>query len=240
MADPPPNAPPLVVPLIVEGPTDRQAQPVTLGIPFPRAALAPTDPLVLSGPDGESLDLQTQQLAHWPDGSVKWLLVDFLLPAGRGDLSLHRGVPGQPRQRLLVEESARLVIDTGAAVFHLDRQLIPGIRRVFLASREHADIAGLHIMLDDGGISLMAGDAAIESSGPLRLTVRYESVRSTRALVRFVARFCFFAGTGLVRLRLTLHNPRRAQHQGGLWDLGDPGSVLFRDLSVIIRMGGVP
>ena len=31
---------------------------------------------------------------------------------------------------------------------------------------------------------------------------------------------------------LTVHNPSRALHQNGFWDLGDPGSIEFRALSV--------
>ncbi|HUY91149.1 MAG TPA: hypothetical protein VMV10_20590 [Pirellulales bacterium] len=39
-----------------------------------------------------------------------------------------------------------------------------------------------------------------------------------------------------MRVRLTLHNPNRARHRGGLWDLGDPGSILFRDCSLLVLM----
>jgi hypothetical protein len=53
-----------------------------------------------------------------------------------------------------------------------------------------------------------------------------------------VARCCFFAGSGLVRFRLTVHNPNRARHLGGLWDLGDPGSQFFRDLSLRVGLKG--
>jgi hypothetical protein len=49
---------------------------------------------------------------------------------------------------------------------------------------------------------------------------------------RLVARASCFAGAGLLCLRLTLHNPRRSRHKAGLWDLGDPASLLFRELSL--------
>jgi hypothetical protein len=32
---------------------------------------------------------------------------------------------------------------------------------------------------------------------------------------------------GLVIVNATIHNPQRARHSGGLWDLGDPGSIYF-------------
>ena len=41
-----------------------------------------------------------------------------------------------------------------------------------------------------------------------------------------------------MRFDLTVHNPRRASHPGGLWDLGDAGSVFFRDLSLGLRLRG--
>jgi hypothetical protein len=31
-------------------------------------------------------------------------------------------------------------------------------------------------------------------------------------------------------VKFTLHNPKAAHHPGGLWDLGDPGSIYFSDL----------
>jgi hypothetical protein len=44
----------------------------------------------------------------------------------------------------------------------------------------------------------------------------------------------FFAGLRTVRVEVTLHNPRRAQHPGGYWELGDPGSVFLRDVSLVL------
>jgi hypothetical protein len=38
---------------------------------------------------------------------------------------------------------------------------------------------------------------------------------------------------------MTLHNPNRARHPGGIWDLGDPGSILFRDLSMELGLEGM-
>src|SRR5262249_1669756 len=50
--------------------------------------------------------------------------------------------------------------------------------------------------------------------------------------VQMEARLEFFAGLSSVRLSLTLRNPRRAQHPGGFWELGDAGSVLMRRASL--------
>ena len=53
---------------------DRQAEPVTVSIPFTQGKL--TDPPALVIRDGDIvLSSQRRVLATWPDGSVKWLLV---------------------------------------------------------------------------------------------------------------------------------------------------------------------
>jgi hypothetical protein len=70
--------------------------------------------------------------------------------------------------------------------------------------------------------------AVLESAGPVRATVRLEAPAVGRSGCRMALRLDFFAGTTLVRVRLTLHNPARAGHPGGIWDLGDPGSIFFR------------
>ncbi len=45
-----------------------------------------------------------------------------------------------------------------------------------------------------------------------------------------MARLNFYANLSLVEVKFTLHNPKAAHHPGGLWDLGDPGSIYFSDL----------
>ena len=69
----------------------RVAVPVTGGIPFPRGALSSPDHVrVLSG--AEEIPAQVAATAHWPDGTVKWVLVDLVLaPGDAGRLELEYG-----------------------------------------------------------------------------------------------------------------------------------------------------
>lgn len=50
-------------------------------------------------------------------------------------------------------------------------------------------------------------------------------------LARFRCKLSFYAN-GLITTEATIHNPRRAKHSGGLWDLGDPGSIHFGAMAV--------
>jgi hypothetical protein len=55
-----------------------------------------------------------------------------------------------------------------------------------------------------------------------------------------IARLHFFLGSPVVRAEITLRNERPATHPGGFWELGDPGSVYFRDCCLRIRAKGLP
>jgi hypothetical protein len=222
-------------------------QPVTAGIPFPKGQLADSTHLRLLGPDGGDIPLQLRPLAHWSDGSVKWLLLDFILPPipqGRNRFELTPGLSGTKSNGvggISVEETLHsLVVATGTATFHLSRNNLP-MDRVVVGSREVLEKGCSEILLTDakgGRGKLHVELVSVEARGPVRATVKYDGTFAGRVPCRFVARLCFFAHTSLVRMRFTIHNPNRARHKGGLWDLGDAGSLLFRDLSFHIRLKG--
>ena len=59
-------------------------QPVTFGVPLPEGLLVEGKSLCLKDDAGRTLPVQTEVLARWPRGSVKWLLVDCLLDESTG------------------------------------------------------------------------------------------------------------------------------------------------------------
>jgi hypothetical protein len=201
--------------------------------------------IVLAGSEGP-VRLQTHTLAHWSDGSVKWLLLDFLasgLRKGVNQWTLSpaggHGTPARTDALRVTELPDAVVVETGRAEFHLCRKRLRPFSRVMVSSGELLETDGGEVLLtDDKGRQGFARveHVAVETRGPVRATVLLRGRFMGRAALRFAARLCFFAGTGLVRLALTVHNPRRARHPGGLWDLGDRGSVLFRDLSFRLRL----
>jgi hypothetical protein len=221
------------------------AQPITVGIPFARGVLTDPAPLLLHDADDRRRSVQAQPLARWADGSVKWLLVDFLawLPAeGSTRYTLEQTTDRPPATGLRVEESpAAVVVATGAAVFHLSRTDGQLLQTATISDKDILESGSCRTVLTDaaGQTGVPRIDQVhLEARGPVRATVRLEGSFTGRVPCRFVARCCFFAGTGLVRLRLTVHNPKRARHRGGLWDLGDPGSMWFRDLSFELGLAG--
>jgi hypothetical protein len=237
------------VPLCIESPAAFQScQPLTAGVPFPKGALADPNSLGLFDSEGRQQLLQTCPLAWWSDGSVKWLLLDFLLPCvGRGQATwlLRTSSPGHSpstAQSVTVNESpGAVVIDTGSASFFLSGSGPQPIAQVRRFGKDLLDSQGTGTVLT--GVKGRRSTPRIErliveTRGPLRATVRLEGVFTGRPAVRFQARLSFFAGTDLARVSVTVHNPRRGRHPGGLWDLGDRGSMLFRDLSLEFALAG--
>jgi hypothetical protein len=55
-------------------------------------------------------------------------------------------------------------------------------------------------------------------------------------LFDFQARVHFFVNLPLVKIDFAIQNPRAAKHPGGLWDLGDPASLFFKELFVQITL----
>jgi hypothetical protein len=209
--------------------------------------LADAASLSLVAADGQTIPLQAQPLDHWSDRSVKWLLLDFILPLIRQGCTRFELAPDLAGTSLnaapiisVKETNRAIVITTGGATFQLSRTCLP-MDRVLVGSQDVLEPGAAHIVLTDakgGQRRPRVERVTVEARGPIRATVKYEGRFTGRVPCRFVARFCFFAHTGLVRTRLAIHNPNRACHKGGLWDLGDRGSLFFRDLAFQMELKG--
>jgi hypothetical protein len=235
----------LSLPLLIDGRCNSQTvQPVTVGLPFPPGILREPGRLSLVNSDGRPVHLQRLPLAHWRDGSVKWLLLDFVLPSTKQGVTtwtLQENPAGKTETDSeggplrIIESGQTIVVNTGAAEFHLDGTILQPFTHVLLQGRDLLGPTSSQLTLMDAkgrmGVARVER-VSVEARGPVRCTVLFEGTFTGRVRCRFAARLCFYSGTGLVRIRLTIHNPRRARHRGGLWDLGDPASMIFRDLTL--------
>ena len=92
----------LSLPLLIEERSGiaRFDEPVTVGIPLPPHAVMHPDQLVLLDQKGQPSLLQSQVLARWFDGSVKWVLLDFQMNIG--DCRAHYGAAHPTSHRAAV------------------------------------------------------------------------------------------------------------------------------------------
>ena len=222
--------------------------PVRTGIPLPRGAVADAARLALRDARGRPALLQPRTLDRWPDDSARWVLLDWLAEAGAGPYTLTAGQPAPSLEttRVRVERNGDApTIDTAAARFELGTAngQFP-FRSVAVGGASAIDPARTYFLVEDdrGRVFAPTADAVeVEDAGPVRATVcllgNLAAVgHAAESLGRFVARLHFFAGSAAVLFALTLHNPRRAHHPGGLWDLGDPNSVLLRDAALTVSL----
>ena len=226
-------------------------EPVSAGVPFARGVLRQADQIAVVDGAGRPVPSHAAALARWPDGSVRWALLDLLVDAGaqreeRVEIRLGEAAAPPAAGIGLQEQPAHYAIDTGAVRLAVPRDVFAPFATLCCTTAPEPAVAGSTVVLEDArGRPLVPSleRLAVETHTALRLTLagdgEWRAPRG-RALCRFAARLSLFGGTGLVRLDLTLHNPRRARHRRGRWDLGDPGSILFRCLAVDVRLTPAP
>src|SRR5262249_6202878 len=169
-------------------------------------------------------------------GSVRWLLLDFLIEqitAGEHHWTL------RPRPTIAevsaapftyLETPLELVVHSGTTEFFIGRFDFSLTARG-IGAESAPLLASLGFPFHIALASHLSEPITLETGGPVRVTVCLRSPTDLRRC-SYVARFDFFGGTGLVRIRLTTRNERRASHQGGLWDLGDREAVRFKELAL--------
>jgi hypothetical protein len=245
---------PLAIPLIVvRRPSDslacaRRREPVTVGVPLPQGACHDAQSWRLLDKDDHPLLLQTRVLDRWTDGSVRWLLVDSQVdvPESAGT-SLRLCADGdstaaQPAPELRVSRTGdALSIDTGPAHFGLR----PGPRcpfdRIEVGGRSVLDLDGTGVeVVDRAGRAARATvtRVAVIEEGPVRVRVGLDLKLPGGSLkdLALYARLDFYVGLSAVRIALRVRNPKAARHPGGFWDLGDPGSMFVKDLSLMFGL----
>lgn len=228
---------------------NRRGEPVRLGVPLPRGVVDRTAQIQLATTDGRPLPVQARALDAWPDGSIRWALLDFRIdcPAGSSPppLVVYAGgdaAPAQPTAAVVVEErDGQFRITTGSTAFEIQLGGPFPLTGASVEGRQMLDEArsGLAVTIDGRRIGWTVSDVTVVEAGPLRaeLAVGARHDGGSDLPLEAFATVEIFAGTPVVRLSLTLRNRRRAVHPGGRWPLGDPGSVLLdaADLTIGLK-----
>jgi hypothetical protein len=207
-------ASPAIVALAVAEPAGvaRHAFPATASVPLPRGRLRDPAALWLAAPDRRPTSVQAHALERWPDGTLRWLLLDFLadVPAnGETIYTLHEGrlpeaLPA-PRLRMETRRGERL-IDTGPlrlAVREDGRTLLAAASTA--RARLPAPIQIPALGLADRDVAPPSPDRVqVEREGPVRTELLFTGRYPPG--VAYQLRLAAFAGRPFVRVRHTLIN----------------------------------
>ena len=217
--------------------------PVTSGVPFPKGAIGSDRHIRLLNADGRETPLQTRTLAHWPDGSVKWVLLDFQCAQSEGrQFNLEYGTAVRRKDfpsLLRVTPGERAIrISTGPLSFTVDERRLGVLAALSLDDRaviSDAKPGVLELTGNDGTVySSMAtpDEVAVEQSGPLRATVRMKGhyrAADGRKLFAYTVRLHAYAGQRFVRLEHTWAN-----------DCGDQEFTTIKSLRLRIPLVTAP
>ena len=211
----------------------RRNWPTTSGVPFGRGVLPNGHWTALLTDDGQEVPVQTEVLSQWPDGSVRWLLLDFFIDLQPHQTKTWRLIHGAGVLRApitngvtVASDAKSIVLNTGPLQATLSRQkfrLLDDVRLDRNGDGEFSeeervtrgDSAGISLRTPDGEVftaDLAASDAAVEQSGPLRACVRLAGQHTSQrgARFRYIVRIHAFRGQPYLKLHYTFVNDYQA------------------------------
>lgn len=256
----------LRVPLVVRewAGLARLGEPVSTGIPFAPGALCSCDKLAIFDETGKRLPAQFTPLARWPDGSVRWLLCDWLasVPSrGRAQYALGEQAGSPPETPLrLKEDDGQYAVTTGSLRFTVRKRQFDLLHQVWMDRDGNGEFGEEELMASsdsDLGLVLLGpggqgrftsgyGDVtetAVEYRGPVRVCLRVRGMlKDARGAgeLSYTARIEAYAGQSFVKTTVTLENPnpggRLPSMPSNYWGLGGVGNALFREFALVQRL----
>jgi len=230
----------------------REQEPITLGVPFPRGFVQIQGDIEVEDDSGQSISTQSSVLERWTDGSVKWAVLDFFVSIGENGSKIYKvrkkehSIQNNNREILVCQRGDHIEVNNGKCLFTLDLKRLHPFTAVIGQDCIPIDIEGSRIVLRDelgNEYGPLIENTEIETKGAIRATIRFDGVFIPRnregrnRVCDFSSRLSFFAGHDFVKMEFTVRNPKAAKHSGGMWDLGDRGSIFFKDLSIKTRIG---
>ncbi|MDO5581288.1 MAG: hypothetical protein Q4G69_09135 [Planctomycetia bacterium] len=162
--------------------------PITSGIPFAQGTLASAADVCLRDPAGKAVPLQAESYVCWPDGSIKWLLCDFLANTEPG-------------------KAVEYTLETGKGIGEKYSQ--KDSEELKNRARDIAVRSASVIELEDGTrLESQPGSEMVESQGPVQVSLKLEGdYQNPNGDPSFHWRAHVSAfKSGFVRLRWTLGN----------------------------------
>ncbi len=223
----------------------RIGESVTLGIPLPRGMARPEEHWGIRGESEAGEPCQIRPLGLWSDGSVKWMLTSFSASCEALDSRRVELVKGEFASSLgaiaaVRRQADRLDVETSAATFSLPLHGDVLLAQASVGAQDVLCQSGLTVELTDrrGRVHpVHVDEVEVLEEGPLRVQVGFRGQLARLGLNCF-GEWTFHAGSALAQMEITLHNPSRARHARGCWELGDPGSVCFREFGLRAALGG--
>jgi hypothetical protein len=198
---------------------ERHRWPLTVSVPFTRGALHAGAPVKVVDEHAKAMAVQVRPLVTWPDGSVRWLLLDTavdLKAHGEHRLRVEPGTPPRAPAALHVSETDDGVqIDTGAVRFTVPRRRFAVIDDLHVQGRAQPVGGAMNAILvadEHSGEAQPPTRVAVLDKGPLRVRIEEEGTYGNG--FDYVIRLEAYAGQPFVRVWHTFINRHPTPYVG--------------------------
>lgn len=234
----------VVISLIESKGIPRNHELVHLGIPFARGLLKNEETLCLQEQfSSHETPVQFKPLAFWPDGSIRWLLTSF-----QCQLAAHQSKQYLVKNSIAeipVPESSSIQIDSSqSGIFLKTENKIFHVKSACLQWEHLESDSGINeiVLTDENRLPCTAKiDSAwqVEENGSVYciLSSHGHWLRADNSVIaHFKCALKFCANSAIIEVTVKIHNQNRAEHRGGIWDLGDAGSIWFSSLYITTQL----
>jgi hypothetical protein len=225
------------VPLTLDGVAAEADQPwpVRCGVPIPQGEMISAQHAAVFDGSGRKVPSQARAMAVWPDGSVRWLYLDFLHAPGTGlDYVLRYGPEVRAaevsRPLTITRFDSGVEIDTGAIRFAVSGKRFGLIENVRFASGGIAQADPIASEIVEAGgrvwraLDLPVEKIEIEQAGPLHAAIvvatRLAPSGQPASGLHHRARIHAFAGSPVVQVEYFVANTDsrvvEGEHRGSM------------------------
>ncbi|MCI0423282.1 MAG: hypothetical protein L0312_29340, partial [Acidobacteria bacterium] len=222
--------------ITVSGPQFAEGRnwPVRLGLPVPQGELASPEQVAVLNSEGTRIPSQNRSMATWPDGSVKWVHLDFRHDFSKNREGRYTAAYGNQVRSMPSSAAVRiqptadgLELDTGAIRFLVSKRHFGILENVRLATGKLMQKSPIAVEIAEVGgkiwraLELPVERIEVEQSGPMHAVIRVETklAESGKPSVGFYhrVRIHAYAGSPLVQMDYFVANTdsRPAENVGG-------------------------
>jgi hypothetical protein len=225
------------------------------GVPLPEGRFFDTSNIHLSSDNKYLLPSSKTAIAYWPDKSIRWCIIEFVLTLNANEekpvflFYYDREDTNSEKMYTLMEDNSSIEVGTEEFLLHINKHTFNLFEKI-----THQD----QLLASHGFCSLITGDGT-----SLTANINQTSIKIANSEEGQFYSELFFSGeftdpsnkfsdvyyesnlkiihpTNEILGSFTLHNPKRAIHPSGKWDLGDANSLMIKSFSLGFRLHGTP
>ena len=196
---------------------------LSCAVPYPKGRVADADVLAIRNEKGRLLLNQCRVLSRWLDGSVEWAKICWLADessAYRVDVATSAEIQTSPVSNHIASDHC----DISAERLKETPFDLAGVKLDFCVEVE-----------GEGKLQTTVDSVQKKDHGPIQteFDVRGRLIKpSGETCLDWFATMSVVHATGLQRWSFTIRNSHKANHAGGIWELGDTNSILIHSATV--------